>query len=144
MERSLLYEILSPSDTAAENHRNSWTSSDRRALKLLWMSAFGQIVRHGFVCQGKISGQRHSEVTCTLKLSIFRLWSLEMSSWNVLTGGSDIESFWKKPVTSDDPALRRFSTPFCLLCAEKSPAKCHRFLIAEYLVSKGYEVEHIE
>jgi len=40
--------------------------------------------------------------------------------------------------------LRNVSSPFCLLCAEKSPAECHRFLIAEYLVSKGYEVEHIE
>ena len=40
--------------------------------------------------------------------------------------------------------LRSIPGPFCLLCAEKSPAECHRFLIAEYLVSKGYEVEHIE
>ena len=40
--------------------------------------------------------------------------------------------------------LRSIPGPFCLLCAEKSPLKCHRFLIAEYLVSKGYEVEHIE
>jgi uncharacterized protein (DUF488 family) len=40
--------------------------------------------------------------------------------------------------------LENVSTPFCLLCAEKSPSKCHRLLIAEYLVSKGYEVEHIE
>jgi len=40
--------------------------------------------------------------------------------------------------------LRSIPGPFCLMCAEKSPSKCHRFLIAEYLVSKGYEVEHIE
>ena len=40
--------------------------------------------------------------------------------------------------------LRSIPGPFCLLCAEKSPAECHRFLIAECLVSKGYEVEHIE
>ncbi len=40
--------------------------------------------------------------------------------------------------------LENVSSPFCLMCAERSPAECHRFLIAEYLVSKGYEVEHIQ
>jgi len=40
--------------------------------------------------------------------------------------------------------LRSIPGPFCLMCAEKSPSKRHRFLIAEYLVCKGYEVEHIE
>jgi uncharacterized protein (DUF488 family) len=32
---------------------------------------------------------------------------------------------------------------FCLLCAEKDFNKCHRHLIADYLVLKGHEVKHI-
>jgi uncharacterized protein (DUF488 family) len=40
--------------------------------------------------------------------------------------------------------LLRISKPFCLMCAEKSAEQCHRAIIAEYLVTKGWEVEHIE
>jgi uncharacterized protein (DUF488 family) len=39
--------------------------------------------------------------------------------------------------------LKNTPSPFCLMCAERTPAECHRFLIADYLVSIGYEVEHI-
>ena len=34
--------------------------------------------------------------------------------------------------------------PFCLMCCEKRASGCHRKLIADYLVGKGYEVEHLE
>jgi len=35
------------------------------------------------------------------------------------------------------------SEPLCLLCAEKSPSECHRGLIAEWLQSRGHEMQHI-
>jgi uncharacterized protein (DUF488 family) len=35
--------------------------------------------------------------------------------------------------------------PFCLMCAEKHAADCHRSVIAEFLVAtRGWSVEHIE
>jgi len=40
--------------------------------------------------------------------------------------------------------LEHVPSPFCLMCAEKSPAECHRSLIADYLGQRGYEVVHIQ
>jgi len=40
--------------------------------------------------------------------------------------------------------LLRISKPFCLMCAEKLAEQCHRAIIAEYLVNKGWGMEHIE
>jgi len=34
--------------------------------------------------------------------------------------------------------------PFCLMCAEKHAANCHRSIIAAYLKKNGHDVEHIE
>ena len=31
----------------------------------------------------------------------------------------------------------------CLLCVEKQPVHCHRLIIAEFLIRRGHEVEHL-
>jgi uncharacterized protein (DUF488 family) len=40
--------------------------------------------------------------------------------------------------------LQEIPMPFCLMCAEKSVTECHRREIANFLVRKGWQVEHIE
>lgn len=39
--------------------------------------------------------------------------------------------------------LVELPAPSCLLCCEKDPAQCHRWLIAEYMARRGWTVEHI-
>ena len=40
--------------------------------------------------------------------------------------------------------LRDVPQPFCLLCAEKKAAECHRAIIGDFLAARGHKVEHME
>ncbi|WP_165251745.1 DUF488 domain-containing protein [Paludisphaera soli] len=65
---------------------------------------------------------------------------LDMDDWTAVYGEL-IE-------TAGDLLTRRLVTlprPFCLLCAEKRVAECHRGPIAAYLAARGgWRIEHIE
>ena len=39
--------------------------------------------------------------------------------------------------------LLTLAAPFCLMCAERQAAACHRQVIAAYLAQRGFEIEHI-
>jgi uncharacterized protein (DUF488 family) len=40
--------------------------------------------------------------------------------------------------------LEALPGPVCILCAEKRANECHRELIAEFMASRGWQIEHIE
>jgi uncharacterized protein (DUF488 family) len=40
--------------------------------------------------------------------------------------------------------LDALEPPVCLLCAERRVAECHRLLIANFLGTRGFEIEHLE
>ena len=40
--------------------------------------------------------------------------------------------------------LLALAAPYCLMCAERQAAACHRQVIAAYLARHGFEIEHLE
>jgi uncharacterized protein (DUF488 family) len=52
------------------------------------------------------------------------------------------ELFEKQGETLTQPLLE-LPPPFCLLCAEKEPERCHRMTISDFLTAHGWEAEHI-
>jgi uncharacterized protein (DUF488 family) len=39
--------------------------------------------------------------------------------------------------------LLTLAAPFCLMCAERQAAACHRQVLAAHLVQRGFEIEHL-
>jgi len=66
---------------------------------------------------------------------------------NLFVDLDDWERQYRRLIETDGPLLIErllaVPTPFCLLCCEKDPARCHRRLIAEFLAGRGWTVEHI-
>jgi uncharacterized protein (DUF488 family) len=57
------------------------------------------------------------------------------------------ERYWRLWEQSGDLLAERLwqiARPFCLMCAERRVTECHRQRIADYLVQRGYAVEHLE
>ena len=67
---------------------------------------------------------------------------------NLFDGLPDWQERYKRVLdAAGDLLTERLSgvpEPFCLLCAEKRVAECHRKLIADFLAAKGHRIEHIE
>jgi len=67
---------------------------------------------------------------------------------NVFLGDPEWPRLYQELFEKAGPLLTRrlgeVPGPFCLLCAEKRVAECHRRIIADFLLAQGDEVTHIE
>ena len=57
------------------------------------------------------------------------------------------ERYWRLWDQAGDVLAERLlqiPAPFCLMCAERRITQCHRQRIADYLVQRGYAVDHLE
>jgi len=68
-----------------------------------------------------------------------------MCSWTIPIGGARYEALLDAAGHLLIERLEDVEEPYCLLCAEKQSADCHRRLIAAYLErTRGVQVIHLE
>lgn len=67
---------------------------------------------------------------------------------NVFMGSEDwSERYQRLMQRAGDLLIERLleiDAPYCLMCAERQVAGCHRQIIAAHLMQHGFEIEHIE
>lgn len=84
--------------------------------------------------QALLAGAQIAYVSLTELGNVFR----DCADWR--------ERYWRLWDQAGDLLAERLwqvPRPFCLMCAERDVAVCHRQRIADYLVRKGYLVEHL-
>jgi uncharacterized protein (DUF488 family) len=92
------------------------------------LGAAGIDYSHEVELGGRLSGEPGEERFPCIRVPAFRSYAARMSS----------ES-WQQAL---DRALRA-APPQCFMCAETVPWRCHRRLISELLVARGYTVVHL-
>ena len=102
---------------------------------------------HAFMGTYSKSTDPHKGIQGLLeRAAIQYVWAAELG--NMFKDFDDWQEKYRRHLgeTGDILCSRLYdlNIPFCLMCCEKRASGCHRKLIADYLVSKGYEVEHLE
>jgi uncharacterized protein (DUF488 family) len=91
------------------------------------LAAAGIGYRHAEELGGRLSGEPGEERFACVRTAAFRSYAARMGT-----------AEWQQALT----AVLEEPVP-CFLCAETSWRRCHRQLIAELLVARGYEVLHL-
>jgi uncharacterized protein (DUF488 family) len=91
------------------------------------LAAAGIGYRHAEELGGRLSGEPEEERFACVRTAAFRSYAARMGT-----------AEWQQALI----AVLEEPVP-CFLCAETSWRRCHRQLIAELLVARGYEVLHL-
>jgi uncharacterized protein (DUF488 family) len=92
------------------------------------LSAAGIEYRHAVELGGRLSGEPGEERFACIRADAFRSYAARMTT-----------EAWQEALSR---SLGEAQPP-CFMCAETVPWRCHRRLISELLVARGYTVVHL-